>query len=71
MPDFRIRLEFDVEIDNPSHIDAAFAAAEVLAQWAAADRLDYLIYDVAPHAEPLPFDFKTVDLAIIQADSDA
>ena len=68
MPEFRIRLEFDVEVDNPSHIDAAFAAAEWLEELPRKSSFDRLVYEVAPHdySRGVP-EFKTVDLEEIQS----
>lgn len=51
MPEFRVRVEFDVETTNPSHIDAAFAAAEWLQERADEGRLDHLVYSTAAHAD--------------------
>lgn len=42
---FRVRVEFDVEVDNPSHIDAAWAAAEWLQAAASNDRFSHFVYD--------------------------
>lgn len=67
---FRIRLEFDVEVDNPSHIDAAWAAAEWLSE-----REDFtlMVYEVASHTNLKDGEgtqFKTVDLEEIQDHDD-
>jgi hypothetical protein len=49
--EFKIRLEFDVEVADPSHIDAAFAAADWLQERARENRLSYLVYNVAQMSE--------------------
>jgi len=61
MPEFRVRVEFDVEVDNPSHIDAAFAAADFLTGLGREDRLDSLVYETAVNDGEVG-EFKTVDL---------
>lgn len=69
MYDFRIRIEFDVEVDNPSHIDAAFAAADWLQEKARENRFSYLVYEVASPRDLKDgsgTQFKTVDLEQIQ-----
>ncbi|MFD5864380.1 hypothetical protein ACFWGP_05475 [Agromyces sp. NPDC127015] len=48
---YRVRLEFDVEVDNPSHIDAAFAAADWLQDRARESRLSYLVYETQQHGD--------------------
>lgn len=73
MPDFKIRLEFDVEVDNPSHIDAAFEAARQLQDWADGGRLDYLVFEVASHVnlhDGEGTQYKRVDLEEVQYLSD-
>lgn len=63
MPEFKIRVEFDVEVDNPSHIDAAFEAADWLQERAAKGRFSYLVYEVQKHGTD---EWKSVDLEQIE-----
>lgn len=71
MTEFRIRVEFDVEVDGPSHIDAAWAAAEWLREIARANRFDYLTYEVAEHSVMHDgTQWNDVDLEEIQSLSD-
>jgi hypothetical protein len=46
MPEFSIRLEFYVEVEEASHVAAAFAAAEWLQEMYRANRISYLQYEV-------------------------
>lgn len=71
MPEFRVRVEFDVEVDNPSHIDAAFAAADFLTGLGREDRLDSLVYETAEHSVMHDdTQWKTTDLTEISRLSD-
>lgn len=49
--EFLVRVEFDVEVENDSHIDAAFAGAEWLKKRARAGRFDRLVYQTTKHGE--------------------
>lgn len=73
MPEFKIRVQFDVEVEDPSHIDAAFEAARQLQDWADGGRLNYLVYEVASHVDLKDgrgTQYETVDLEAIQYQSD-
>lgn len=66
---YRVRLTIDVEIDNDSHIDAAFQAASDLSE---IDDLSMLVYDTAPINEQGEVGtYSAVDLQVIQELSDA
>ena len=69
MPEFSIRLEFEVEVDDPSYIDAAFAAAEWLQIAMTDPGFSYLEYKVAPFtgSRPADADYKSVDLEDVQS----
>jgi len=70
MYEFRVRFEFDVEVDDPSFIDAAFAAAEWLQD--PARQFSRASYEIASHrAVPIHgTQFVTVDLEDIEPEDD-
>ena len=69
MTEFRIRVEFDVDVDSSSRIAAAFAAADFLRGVADENRFSYFVYEVASHHDLKDGEgtqFTTIDLEEIQ-----